>query len=395
MGGTATNSGWSITVDASGNVYTIGYFYGTADFDPDTGTTNLTSAGSADIFVQKLDSAGNFIWAKQMGGTATDYGRSIMIDASGNVYITGQFLGTVDFDPGAGVANLSSEGSFDIFVQKMDASGNFIWARQMGGAGDDNGRSIGIDTSGNIYTTGFFQDTADFDPSAQTAYLTTVGFSDIFVQKMSHCIETNATISPTVCNSFTSPSGNFTWISSNTYMDTIPNIGGCDSVITVNLTINTVDTSVTQTGVTLSANASGAAYKWLDCNDSHTAISGETNQVFSATANGSYAVEITENGCVDTSACYTITGIGILESDFGSSLIVYPNPSLGKFTIDLGRAYHDVSITIRSLTGQIISNKEFGNTQQLSFGIQDADGFYLIEIDTAEGRSALLKVLKE
>jgi hypothetical protein len=124
---------YSIAVDAAGNVYTTGYFEGTADFDPSAGVFNLTSAGSVDIFVSKLDASGNFVWAKAMGGTSIDQATSIAVDASNNVYTTGYFYNTADFDPSAGVANLTSAGSGDIFVSKLDASGNFVWAKAMGG----------------------------------------------------------------------------------------------------------------------------------------------------------------------------------------------------------------------------------------------------------------------
>ena len=91
----------------------------------------------------------------------------------------------------------------------------------------------------------------------------------------------------------------------------------------------------------------------------------------------------------------SITGVGIIENDLGSSLIVYPNPGTGEFIIDLGRSYRDVSVTVSNLMGQIISSDHFGNTQQFSIEIEEPTGFYLVEIQTAQGKSAMLKVLKE
>ncbi|MCH8890811.1 MAG: hypothetical protein IH827_07025, partial [Myxococcales bacterium] len=97
-----------MAVDAAGNVYTTGFFLGTADFDPGPGTFNLTSAGSVDVFVQKLDTAGNPVWAVGMGGTGTDQGLGVAVDGAGNVYTSGFFQGTADFDPGPGTFNLTS-----------------------------------------------------------------------------------------------------------------------------------------------------------------------------------------------------------------------------------------------------------------------------------------------
>ena len=137
FGGTSNDYGNSIAVDASGNIYTTGYFAGTVDFDPSAGTYNLTSAGGNDIFISKLDASGNFVWAKQLGGTNDEKGNSIVVDASGNIYTTGNFAGTVDFDPGAGTFGLASTGNYDIFISKLDASGYFVWAKKMGGTSSD------------------------------------------------------------------------------------------------------------------------------------------------------------------------------------------------------------------------------------------------------------------
>jgi hypothetical protein len=184
MGGTGYEIGQSIAINSSGDVYTTGRYQLTVDFDPGTGISNLTSAGDTDIFVSKLDSSGNFVWAKSMGDTGSDSGGSIAIDSSGNIYTTGRFAGTTDFDPGTGSSNLTSAGDYDIFVSKLDGSGNFVWTKSMGGANSDSGGSIAIDSSGNIYTTGRFAGTADFDPGPGTSSLTSAGSDDIFISKL-------------------------------------------------------------------------------------------------------------------------------------------------------------------------------------------------------------------
>jgi len=187
MGGTSADLGSSIVLDNFGNIYSTGFFDNTVDFDPGTGTNYLTAVGGHDIYIQKLDSAGNFLWAKSMGGTLDDIGWSIAIDSLGNVYSTGAFYGTVDFNPNSGVHNLTSVAmSQDIYIQKLDANGNFIWAKSMGGVNYDRGYGITIDKAGAIYTTGDFMNTADFDPNIGTSYLTTTsaGFQDIFIQKL-------------------------------------------------------------------------------------------------------------------------------------------------------------------------------------------------------------------
>jgi hypothetical protein len=183
--GTSYDIGIFITVDAAGNIYTTGDFSGTTDFDPGSGSYTLMAYGINDAFISKLDASGNFVWAKQLGGTNADiYDYSIAIDATGNLYTSGTFKGTVDLDPGAGSYVLSSVGVYDIFINKLDAAGNFVWAQQLGGAGDDAAYSIVLDGSGNIYTSGSFSGTADFDPGPGSYTLTTIGVNNAFVNKL-------------------------------------------------------------------------------------------------------------------------------------------------------------------------------------------------------------------
>lgn len=185
-GGIQGDVGTSIAVDGAGNIYSIGYFSETSDFDPGTAALNLTSKGGDDIFISKINASGNLVWAKSIGGVSDDAGNSIAVDKSGNIYITGYFNGTVDFDPGSGTSNLTAAGSYDIFVLKIDAAGNFAWVKGMGGAKGDLGWSLTLDGSGSIYITGFFNGTADFDPGTATYNLvaTSTNYEDIFIAKL-------------------------------------------------------------------------------------------------------------------------------------------------------------------------------------------------------------------
>ncbi|MBT8328004.1 MAG: SBBP repeat-containing protein, partial [Bacteroidia bacterium] len=183
MGSTQYDYGYSVTTDNPGNVLSTGYYQGTVDFDPGSGTSSLTSNGNYDIFIQKLDTGGNLLWAKSVGGTSGDYGHSIVTDDNNNVYVTGRFKGTVDFNPGAGVYNLGGSGGDHVFVLKLAPNGDFVWAKKMGGSLSDQGRCITYDGYGNIITTGYFNGTVDFDPNAGTTNLVSYGY-DVFIQKM-------------------------------------------------------------------------------------------------------------------------------------------------------------------------------------------------------------------
>lgn len=159
------------------------------------------------------------------------------------------------------------------------------------------------------------------------------------------------------------------------------------------LTINTVNTNVTNTSPTLTAVASGATYQWLDCDNSNTPISGATNQSFTAATNGNYAVIITQNGCTDTSACQLVNNIGIEEVSFGSEFILSPNPTNGNFIIDLGDVYEDVSISIKNELGQILKKQYLGDTNTIHSFIEDTSGIYFVEITSSNNRSKNIKVV--
>lgn len=189
LGGTSSDVGMNIAVDSSNNVYTTGYFNGTADFDPGAGTANLTSAGARDFFISKLDSNGDFAWVKQIGGTGNDQstaGNALVVTSAGEVYAGGIFNDIVDFDPGAGTANLTSGGGSDSFVLKLDSSGDFVWTRGFSGSASDQLGGLYVNSSNeHIYTVGYFQTTADFDPDSGTQNLISEGGTDIFVSILS------------------------------------------------------------------------------------------------------------------------------------------------------------------------------------------------------------------
>ncbi|MDH3217262.1 MAG: hypothetical protein OEN01_13420, partial [Candidatus Krumholzibacteria bacterium] len=171
FGSTNSDAGYGVAVDASGNVVVTGEFRGTVDF----GGGNLVSAGSDDIFVAKYDASGAHQWSQRAGSTNLERGYGVAIDASGNVVVTGPFQGTVDFGGG----DLVSAGSTDIFVAKYDASGAHQWSQRAGSTGGDIGQGVAVDASGNVVVTGEFQGTVEFGGGD----LVSAGSTDIFVAK--------------------------------------------------------------------------------------------------------------------------------------------------------------------------------------------------------------------
>jgi hypothetical protein len=177
----ATINGYGVATDGSGNAYVTGCFTETVDFDPGTGVDERTSNGGEDIFLSKFDPSGNFLWAKTWGGSYyQDVGFGVASDSSGNAYITGSFLNAVDFDPGPGEDWHDGNG---VFLSKLDSSGSFLWARTWGGSFDDEGHHVAMDGSANPYVTGSFVGTVDFDPGVVVDNHTSNGDVDVFLSK--------------------------------------------------------------------------------------------------------------------------------------------------------------------------------------------------------------------
>lgn len=190
FGSTSLDRGLSIAVDPFGNVIITGEFRNTIDFDPGPGTFNLTApSGLADFFILKLDNDGNFIWAVSIGDPASnaDLAYSLATDDFGSVYITGIFGETVDFDPGVSTFLLTpvSGGGFrDVFILKLDESGNFIWAKSIGGTSSDIAFALTVDLSNNVIIGGHFYGTVDFDPGPGVNNITTTGSKNLFILKL-------------------------------------------------------------------------------------------------------------------------------------------------------------------------------------------------------------------
>lgn len=179
-------AGNALTLDANGNIYVTGIFFGTTDFDPGPAVANLVSAGNEDIFVCKYDNTGNFIWGKKFGGPTNEFCNTIKLDAAGNIYINGYFENTADFDPGTGIFNLVSAGATDIFVCKLNNDGMLQWAKQIGGPSADVAFDIDLDEQNNVYSTGFYWATVDFDPGPGAFNLTSPALGDGYILKLNN-----------------------------------------------------------------------------------------------------------------------------------------------------------------------------------------------------------------
>ena len=190
---------WAIATSASGNVYVTGGFTSTIDFDPGPGTFNLTSVERQDVFVVKLDQAtGALRWARAIGGEDEDQGYAIAVDSSDDVFVTGTSWAALDFDPGPGTFVSGGTTSHNAFVWKLDANGDFVWARAVGGPGYLNlGHNVVVSPSHTVYVYGQFQGAIDFDPGPGNATLTPFDSKpDLFIWRLTMDGPTN-TVPPT------------------------------------------------------------------------------------------------------------------------------------------------------------------------------------------------------
>lgn len=184
FGAGGTDQALDVAWDGTGNVYLLGSFTGTVDFDPGPSTSNLTSASSVeDAFVVKYGNAGNVIWAKRIGGSGSDRMMSIDLDPSGNLVMVGEFQVLVDFDPNAGTFTVSTTGVLDIFLTKWTPAGNLMFVRTMGSPGGQcHPADIKVSPSGKLYSVGVFPGTMDLNPGPAVMNLTSEGGDDIYLQ---------------------------------------------------------------------------------------------------------------------------------------------------------------------------------------------------------------------
>lgn len=408
IGGTSKEQGNAIATDADGNVYASGFFSGNVDFDPGPGTFNMNCPGPSAIFICKLNSNGNFAWAKQMGGTINDFAvsKALKVDALGHIYTVGNFSGPIDFNPSAGSDTITSVGLMDIFVSKLDTSGNFIWAKQMGGKSDDYGASVTVDSLGSVYTTGYFTDTADFDPGISSYKLISSGSRDIFISKLNS-------------------SGNFVWAKQ---------IGGGDIDNAVSVALDSkanVYTTGSFKGSVDFDPGSGSAILSSDSvhfeNVFISKLDASGNFVWAGKMGGtsgssgtSIAVDSKDNVCttgiflgtidIDPGANvlnFTSTNFGIFlqklgqdnisgipEMISGNTMTAFPNPSTDHVNLVFDNKLDHASIALINMMGQTVMEKTnlSGNKILLDVSGQ-TNGLYMLEVRET-GNISRIKLVK-
>ncbi len=406
IGGLDSDIVRSINLDLLGYIYITGYFSNTVDFDPGIGVTNITSKGGCDIFALKLDSFGNLVWVKSIGGTGTAASMASTIDLSNNIYLTGWYTGTVDFDPSSNIYNISSNGDIDIFILNLDSSGNFLWVKSIGDSNRDEVWSITTDLDGNhVYLTGRFKGTVDFDPGNSIYNLSSMGYYDAFILKLDYL-------------------GNFIWAKS---------LGGPNwdygNVITINSKGNIYISGGFSDTVVFDQ---GNGYTTLECNGNADIFIGEIDvlgnfiwvkgiggvgsqdictSLIANDANDIYLTGSFQNtvdfdpniGITNLTAIgfrdiyiAKLTPIQLSTTEINiSNISVYPNPTTAIINIDLINVYSDVHVNIINSEGKLIQQHQLINGPNIHCEIEGSNGIYFLEIICNKAKSVIVKVIKQ
>ena|GEM_PF-2476083 len=371
--------GDGLTLDADANLYITGVFSGVVDFNPgpglDTINSELWSPAQhyyyANMYIAKYDSLGNYIWAKGILSNYDIAGTDIELNTDGEIYTTGYYSGTVDFNPGAGIYPITNHNGQnignDIFIAKYNPQGDFIWAQGMGGMHHDRGYDLALDALDNVYVTGIFERTVDFDAGPGVWNLITTNPSSEnhngFLLKLSECVPQRDTVDITTCeNQYAWPVNGFTYNRTGTYTHISAGAGGCDSLVTLELSIPIFANQPTYSNHTLLANPDQPAdtYQWYDCNMPEV-ISGATQSSFLPFHNADYALIISRDGCVDTSMCLAVLNMDIDEYNKGN-VSFFPNPTRDELHIQ-SSVPGSLSIQVMDVNG-----KEIYNTNKITHG---------------------------
>lgn len=389
-----SNDYGSIDVDANGNVYTTSYFRDTADFNPNSGTFNVTSRGFSDVFIHKLDANGNFEWVRTFGSSnAHDIGHGIVVSNSGNVYSTGEFLSTVDFNTGSGTFNRTSNGLRDYYIHKLDTNGNFVWARTAGGFANEIGRGIALDSNENIYFVGYMEDTADFDPSSSVYNVTVVGAYNGFVAKF------NA-------------SGNFQWAHNIDGINVRSDakdvaVDGDDNIYFVGSFQNTADFDFSSSQQEITSNGDDDFFI--------EKIDGNSNLLWANSIGGSswdiaYGVKVNPSNLVYTTGTFTglvdfdfttntdpltrgggynvftttwdnSNSLSVTESSNSVTTTLFPNPAKDKVSVRFSKNMNTVNATLYTINGEVLLQKKYRNVEAILLEVQNfSNGIYFLNL---------------
>jgi hypothetical protein len=441
-----------LKLDAQQNIWITGEISGVVvDFDMNEGEFIVDEIGTL-IFLGKYTSDGDFIFVKTIKGAAPKFCREIAIDASDNVYITGEFRDTIQFDSNSGINYLYSETSSEPFLAKYSNDGELIFAFDLDCDAAVNPRTIAADKLGYIYVSGYLRRSCDFDPSANEFVLSPQSEYEAFVAKYDEQGNFIYAFS-TAGSSFTFPldidvnnqgvvsmtglfrnTADFDPGTNNTQTDGLPtntmfiakyspcyyandeiaicdgeiyeastrdlfaagiyqvsylSATGCDSIVTIDLTVNDLpNNGVFMDGDLAFVCEQSGAEYQWYDCETNDAISGATNQSFLPSLPGIYSVQITLNGCSVNSDCMS-TDIVSFSSISESSIKIYPNPAKSNVFV---RCEVGNKIDLLNLQGQLVYSQS-AQSSLTELSDLPKPGVYFIRIGDSKNGFKIRKLI--
>ncbi len=439
---TNTVNGDDMQFDSQGNIYIVGGHNGNTDFNPDLVATQTINAPSSQYraYLLKLDQMGLFQWVKILAPNAVSRAYFLQIDNEDNIHIAGTFQGASDFDPDplfefplSGAATWTD----DVFITRLDADANFITANKFGGANAESVNGFVVNPNTRVtFITGFFSSTVNFDPSGGNVSLTANGGNDAYMLKLTQCDATSFDFDETACGSYdfngtvytesgiyeallTSIAGcdslvtvnlevfessfsdvflsttdvitynDVLYSQSGNYTQTVQNVNGCDSIIYIEVFILEDGWTLQVEGGDITHHVIGQSYQWVDCNNNNAPIPGATEQAFSPTQSGNYAVIVYGNEGQAMSDCVEFTFVGI-EEESAANVKVYPNPFNDIITVDIDET--NALYIITDISGRRVKEGML-NQRQLSLNELNS-GTYTLQVYTSQSNFAL-KIVKQ
>lgn len=385
---TYNDVGFDIDFAENGDVYTVGLI-------------------SSKMLIQKLDTDGDLLWRQIYTESSTSYAKALEISSKGDLYVTGYYTGTMDFNAGGGVNVHSSVGGDDAFVLKLDGDGSYIWSKSFGGTSSDKGLDLILDNNGQIVLYGDFWLSCNFQTVSGLVTIKSEVATDGYILKMDtlngdilwvdHLSSTMFFVGSSLAKGLSQSvylAGGFSGATDfGSVSDLITSKGGDDVFV---LKLSPCNLRRPSTDIYVDENLfvaleDGAKYQWFTCNHNLSPIVGATNQYFFNEVTGDYALQVSKKGCVDTSFCFNNIVLGFLSNNIEKNIYGYPNPVVDYLTISAGNQGVS-SVKIFDFMGT-----ELIETQKLD-GIDLSEfkkGIYIVKLITEDLQENSFKIVKD